>query len=146
VIVSQTWETILSAAGGIIGALLTFAGARFGQRQASKQQKITTELERDKVDAQAYAEGRQVWDSLIKDLQVERDSQKSKISDLQVKVDAQHMEADQWHKRLEDMEQKRAGDRQSIHLLAGYARRLLRLVEDNGLVPPQPPEGLDLTG
>ena len=135
---SQTWETILSAAGGIIGALLTFAGARFGQRQASKQQRITAEIQRDQVNATAYDSARETWDSLIKDLQAERNTQKGQISDLEVKVDAQRAMADQWRKRLEELERKR-------HILATYARRLLRVVEDGGLVPPQPPEGLDLT-
>lgn len=142
---SQTWVTILTVAAGPIAAVLGFLGVRVSQRQANKQVQITSEIERDKVNASAYTEARQVWDSLIKDLQVERDSQKGQISDLKVKVDAQHVEVDQWRKRLEDLEQKRSGDRAAIHLLASYARRLLRVVEDNNLTPPQPPEGLDLT-
>ena len=142
---SQTWLTVLSGVGGIIGTLLTFLGVRLSQRQANKQVELTASIERDKVDASAYSEARLVWDALIRDLQAERSAQKAEISDLKVKVDAQESQARQWRERLEDLEQKRAGDRRSIHLVSTYARRLLRLVEDNGLIPPQPPEGFDLT-
>jgi septal ring factor EnvC (AmiA/AmiB activator) len=145
-VTSQTWVTILTVAAGPIAAVLGFLGVRVSQRQANKQVQITAEIQRDQVNAIAYDSARQTWDSLIKDLQAERNSQKGQISDLQVKVDAQHMAVDQWRKRLEDLEKKRSGDRAAIHAISTYARRLLRLVEDNGLVPPQPPEGLDLTG
>lgn len=143
---SSTWIGILTGVGAILGALFGLLAARINQRQANKQLQITAEIQRDQVNASAYDSARQTWDALIKDLQAERNAQKSQISDLEVKVDAQRTMADQWRKRLEDLEQKRAGDRVSIHLITVYARRLLRVVEDGGLVPPQPPEGLDLTG
>ncbi len=143
---SQTWLSILSAGGGILGAVLTLVGVRLSQRQSNKQLQVTADIERDKVNAAAYTEGRQVWAEMVKDLQVERTAQKNQISDLQVKVEAQDAESHRWRQRLEDMEQKRSGDRYAIHLISTYARRLLRTIEDGGLVPPQPPEGLDLTG
>lgn len=143
---STTWIGILTGVGAILGALFGLLGARLNQRQANKQLQITAEIQRDQVNASAYSEARTVWDSLIQDLQAERNSLKDKVSDLEVKVEAQNTASSQWRKRLEDVEQKRSGDRQAIHLLASYARRLLRVVEDNNLTPPQPPEGLDLTG
>lgn len=143
---SSTVVTILSSCGGVVGALLTFLGVRFTQRQTAQAQKITADIERSKVEASAYTEARQVWDSLIKDLREQSDRQKAELSDLRREVETQHATSERWRHRLEDLEQKRAGDRYAIHTLTSYVRRLLRQIEDNNLVPPPPPEGLDLSG
>jgi septal ring factor EnvC (AmiA/AmiB activator) len=142
---STTWVTILTVAAGPIAAVVGFLGVRLSQRQSNKQLQITAEIQRDQVNASAYDSARQVWTALTKDLQTERDSLKRSVSDLSVKVDAQDMQVEQWRRRLEDLEQKRQGDRRAIHLISDYARRLLRVIEDNNLSPPQPPEGLDAT-
>ena len=143
---SSTWVTILSIAGGVLGTLLTFLGGRYTQRAAVKAQRETAAIERDKVDASAYAEARQTWDALIGDLREERRSLKKEIGDMRLEFAGQQATTDMWRRRLEDLEQKRSGDRHAIHVLTVYARQLLKVINAAGLVPPPPPEGLDLEG
>jgi hypothetical protein len=128
--VSSTWVTILSACGGIITGLIGYFGIRLTQRQAVKAQQATIEIEKDKVDVQAYAEARTTWESLIKDLRKQ--------------VDDQRKESDRFRNRLEDLEQKRSGDRVAIHVLTQYARQLLWVLRENNIQPPPTPEGLDM--
>lgn len=127
---SSTWVTVLSASGGIIAAVIGYFGIRLTQRQAVKAQQATIEIEKDKVDVQAYAEARTTWESLIKDLRKQ--------------VDDQRKESDRFRGRLEDLEQKRRGDRLAIHVLTEYARQLLWVLRENNIQPPPTPEGLDM--
>lgn len=127
---SSTWVTVLSASGGIIAAIIGYYGIRLTQRQAVKAQQATIEIEKDKVDVQAYAEARTTWESLIKDLRKQ--------------VDDQRKESDRFRNRLEDLEQKRSGDRVAIHVLTQYARQLLWVLRENNIQPPPTPEGLDM--
>ena len=136
---SSTWVTILSASGGILAAIVTYLGMRITQRQAAKAQQTTAEIETAKVDAQAYAEARAIWDSLIKDLRNTVRDQRDEIAKLRD-------ETASFRVRLEDLEQKRSGDRYAIHVLTVYARQLLKVITTADLVPPPPPEGLDLEG
>lgn len=122
--------TILSASGGVIGAILTFLGARYTQRSAAKAQATAQEIERQKVDAQAYSEARKIWDQVIEDLHSQ--------------VAFQRKQLDDFRNRLEDVEQKRAGDRKAIHELSEYIRDLLALLKEHNIAPPVPPVGLDL--
>jgi hypothetical protein len=122
--------TVLSASGGIIAAVIGYFGIRLTQRQAVKAQQATIEIEKDKVDVQAYAEARTTWESLIKDLRKQ--------------VDDQRKESDRFRNRLEDLEQKRSGDRVAIHVLTQYARQLLWVLRENNIQPPPTPEGLDM--
>jgi hypothetical protein len=128
--VSSTWVTVLSASGGIIAAVIGYFGIRLTQRQAVKAQQATIEIEKDKVDVQAYAEARTTWESLIKDLRKQ--------------VDDQRKESDRFRTRLEDLEQKRRGDRVAIHVLTEYARQLLWVLREHNIQPPPTPEGLDM--
>jgi uncharacterized membrane protein len=137
--VSSTWVTILSASGGILAAIVTYLGMRITQRQAAKAQQTTAEIETAKVDAQAYAEARTIWDSLIKDL-------RNTVADQRREITKLREETASFRARLEDLEQKRSGDRYAIHVLTVYARQLLKVITAADLVPPPPPEGLDLEG
>uniref|UniRef100_UPI003F491EB7 hypothetical protein n=1 Tax=Pseudonocardia sp. CA-138482 TaxID=3240023 RepID=UPI003F491EB7 len=141
-----TAVAVLSSCGGVLAAALTYLGVRLTQRQAVKAQAVAAEIEQVKVNAAAYAEARHVWDALIADLRTKVADQKHEISDLRRGLAAQRADAELLRKRLEDMEQKRAGDRYAIHVLAVYARQLLKVIKDANLVPPPPPEGLDLEG
>lgn len=136
---SSTWVTILSASGGILAAIVTYLGMRITQRQAAKAQQTTAEIETAKVDAQAYAEARTIWDSLIKDL-------RNTVADQRREITKLREETASFRARLEDLEQKRSGDRYAIHVLTVYARQLLKVITAADLVPPPPPEGLDLEG
>lgn len=128
---SQTVLTaLLSGVGGLVSAILMFLGTRYTQRSASKAQTSAQEIERQKVDAQAYSEARKIWDSVIEDLHSQ--------------VTYQRVQLDEFRTRLEDVEKKRAGDRQAIHVLTEYIRDLLALLKEHNLTPPVPPEGLDL--
>lgn len=128
---SQTVLTaLLSGVGGLVSAILMFLGTRYTQRSASKAQTSAQEIERQKVDAQAYSEARKIWDSVIEDLHSQ--------------VTYQRAQLDEFRTRLEDVEKKRAGDRQAIHVLTEYIRDLLALLKEHNLTPPVPPEGLDL--
>lgn len=129
---STTWVTILSSLGGVLTGVIGYFGVRLTQRQATKAQRATLEIEQTKVDALAYTEARLTWDSLIKDLRNQVKDQRAEIAGFRT--------------RLEDLEQKRSGDRVAIHVLATYARQLLKVITAADLVPPPPPEGLDLDG
>ena len=135
--------TILSTLGTVIAALIGWFGVRHTQRQASKAQQVTIEIERSKIDAAAYAEARKIWDSLIDDLRSQVANQRAEIADLR-KASNEEMRA--LRADLSDLARKRAGDRQAIHLLTVYARDLLKALDTNGVTPPSPPVGLDLDG
>lgn len=141
---SPTDVNVLSALGGILAAVLTFWGVRLSQRQSAKAQEATQEIEHAKVDAAAYGEARQIWDTLIEDLRNKAADQTREIDRLRREFEAQQAQTDRWRERLEDLEQKRAGDRKAIHLLTEYVRDLLDVIEKNDLIPPKPPEGLEL--
>jgi Tfp pilus assembly protein PilN len=130
--VSSTWVTILSLIGGVLTSVIGYFGVRLTQRQATKAQRATIALEQSKIDAQAYTEARMTWDALIKDLRNQVKDQRRDLADL--------------NNRLEDLEQKRSGDRRAIHVLTEYARQLLKVINAADLKPPSPPEGLDLEG
>lgn len=134
---SSTWVTILSASGGIIAAVIGYFGIRLTQRQAVQAQQTTAEIETAKVDALAYTEARLTWDALIKDLRNQVKDQKADLAEVR------HT-ADGFRNRLEDLEQKRSGDRVAIHVLTQYARQLLWVLRENNIQPPPTPEGLDM--
>ncbi|HEY2088701.1 MAG TPA: hypothetical protein VGH54_22100 [Mycobacterium sp.] len=129
---SSTWVTILSLIGGVLTSVIGYFGVRLTQRQATKAQRATIALEQSKIDAQAYTEARMTWDALIKDLRNQVKDQRRDLADL--------------NSRLEDLEQKRSGDRVAIHVLTVYARQLLKVINAADLTPPPPPKGLDLEG
>lgn len=141
---SSTWVSILSAGLGLITGLLTYLGMRLSQRQAVKAQEVTSEIERSKADSQAYTEARQTWDSLIRDLRNQVKDQRTDLAEMRGKLTAQNKVAGEFHTRLEDMEQKRRGDRVAIHVLTEYARQLLWVLRENNIQPPPTPEGLDM--
>lgn len=134
---TSTDVNILSAAGGILAAILTFWGVKISQKQAARAQQVTHEIEKSKVDAAAFGQAQLIWDSIIRDLRETTSDQRREISDLRREFEAQRA-------RLEDLEKKRAGDRKAIHLLTEYVRDLLELIRDNDLTPPAPPPGLEL--
>lgn len=144
--VSTLWINLLSASGGIIAAIVGYLGLRFSQRSSAKAQRITQGIESAKADSMAYDSARQTWDSLIRDLRNQVKDQRVDLAEMRNKFTAQTRETKDFQSRLEDMEQKRGGDRRAIHVLAEYARQLLKVIDAADLTPPSPPEGLDLTG
>lgn len=134
---STTWVTILSLIGGVLTSIIGYFGVRLTQRQATKAQRATIELEQSKIDAQAYTEARMTWDALIKDLRNQVKDQKADLAEVR------HT-ANGFRNRLEDLEQKRSGDRVAIHVLTQYARQLLWVLRENNIQPPPTPEGLDM--
>jgi len=144
--VSTFWINVLSAGGGVIAAVIGYLGLRFSQRSSAKAQRITAAIESSKADSIAYNEARQTWDSLIRDLRNQVKDQRTDLAEMRNKFTAQNRTAKEFQARLEDMEQKRSGDRYAIHTLTVYARQLLKVVTAADLAPPPPPEGLDLDG
>jgi uncharacterized protein HemX len=142
-VVESNLGAILSSLGVVAAAIIGWLGVKHTQRQAAKAQQVTTEIERSKIDAAAYAEARKIWDSLIDDLREQVAIQRTEIADLRREHNS---ELRSLRERLGDLEQKRAGDRRALHLLTVYARELLRLLKENGIVSPAPPEGLDMDG
>lgn len=134
---SSTWVTILSAAGGILGAVLTFVGTRWNNRSAVRAQRETLRIERDKVDAAAYSEARQIWDSTIAALKSENDSKSAEISNLRVSSAADRAE-------LERVSKGFSSRGHTIDLLKEYVSSLLKFIRKNRLTPPPAPEGVEL--
>lgn len=143
---STFWINVLSAGGGTIAAVIGYLGLRFSQRSSAKAQRITAAIESSKADSMAYTEARQTWDSLIRDLRNQVKDQRTDLAEMRNKFTAQNKTTREFQVRLEDMEQKRQGDRVAIHVLTTYARQLLKVITTADLVPPPPPEGLDLDG
>lgn len=134
---SSTWVTILSAAGGILGAVLTFVGTRWNNRSAVRAQRETLRIERDKVDAAAYSEARQIWDSTIAALKSENDSKSQEISNLRVEASGQRAE-------LERVSKGFSSRGHTIDLLREYISTLLKFIRRHRLTPPAAPEGVDI--
>lgn len=143
---STFWINALSAGGGTIAAVIGYLGLRFSQRSSAKAQRITAGIESSKADSIAYTEARQTWDSLIRDLRNQVKDQRVDLAEMRNKLTAQSRATKEFQARLEDLEQKRSGDRYAIHVLTVYARQLLKVVTAADLTPPPPPEGLDLDG
>lgn len=134
---SSTLVTILSAAGGILGAVLTFIATRWSGRQAARAQQQTLQIERDKVDAAAYAEARQTWESMIGSLRADNDSKAQEISNLRVAAAADRAE-------LENVSRGFSSRGHTIDLLREYIYTLHRFIRKNRLTPPPAPEGVEL--
>lgn len=132
----------LSAVGAIITAIGGYFGVRINARNAKQAHAITVEIERSKIDAEAYDSAREIWDALINDLRNQVADQRKELAELRRVIARSNAEVNKLRDRLEDLEAKRAVDHQMIQTVINYARQLRQLLKSNGISAPPAPAWL----
>jgi septal ring factor EnvC (AmiA/AmiB activator) len=122
----------ISLIGTALTALGLLAGVIYTQRQVRKAQARTAEIEKAKVDAGSYETARKNFESII-------GAQGLRIDRLAKELDDMYEERDSMKKRIDELEAARQIDERNIRILAMYCRRLMNLLEQNGLAYPTPP-------
>lgn len=133
----------LALVGVVITAIIGFVGVRYTARSSRAAQDLAmqraAELERTKVDSQAYQRARENYDSAIDTLQTQVEQLKEG-REYDREEHKRHM--DQLRTRLHELETARELDRMTIATLAAYARVLLALLRDHKIEYPAPPPDL----
>jgi septal ring factor EnvC (AmiA/AmiB activator) len=128
----------IGLASGVIG----FLGTRYRARHELRTQQHQSEIEVAKIDAEAYTEGRQIWESIIDDLREQVKDQRKDLIALRQQLGRDREEICQLRNRLEDLELQHAADRRALRRLVEYARQLRQILKANGLDVPPAPDGL----
>jgi septal ring factor EnvC (AmiA/AmiB activator) len=127
---------------GLISGLLGYFGTRYRSRHELKVQEHQSQVENAKIDAEAYTEGRQIWESIIEDLRQQVGDQRKDLIALRQQAGVDREEISRLRNRLEDLELQHAADRRALRRLAEYARQLRQILKANGLDVPPAPDGL----
>lgn len=133
------WIAVIGAVASILGAVIvnryTAQSARAAQRQA-------TEIERTKVDAEAYTRARENYDAALAE-------QERRIQRLQKELDEDRGEhrADMTDckSRIRELEQARRADQIRLRDLAIYVRQLIAILRTHEIPFPEPPPEWDMT-
>lgn len=120
---------VLPIVGTALSGLLVLAGVIYTQRVASKANRDTAALEQARIQLERIDSMHKEIDDLRRWRSEDRATHDREIRGLR--------------ERLEDLEEKRAGDRRAIHYLTSYVRTLLALLREYDIHPPVPPHGLD---
>lgn len=134
---------LFSLGGVIVTAFLGFLGIQYTARSSRNAQEQATkraaELERTKVDAQAYQRARENYDSALSVMQGQIEALKSgREYDRQEHT----RQIGELRDRVRELDEARRADRATIVTLAAYARVLLSLLRDNSIAYPPPPPDL----
>jgi septal ring factor EnvC (AmiA/AmiB activator) len=129
---------------GLISGAIGYLGTRLRARHELKAQQHQAEVEHAKIDAEAYASGREIWESIVDDLREQVADQRKELIELRKQVSADREELFQLRNRMEDLEVQHAADRRALRRLVEYARQLRQLLKLNGLDVPPAPDGLGI--
>lgn len=110
--------------GVLLTAIGIYLGARLTARVAAKGQKDTNKVAETKVNAEAYTSAREIWGSLIDDLQDQLKGYREELRMLR--------------ERIESLEQSRNLDRLAIRKRDEYIAVLRRLLHLNQIEHPNP--------
>jgi septal ring factor EnvC (AmiA/AmiB activator) len=127
---------------GLLGALFGFLGTRYRSRHELKVQQHHAQVEHAKIDAEAYDQGRQIWESIVNDLREQVADQRKDLIVLRQQVGRDREEISALRNRMEDLELQHAADRRALRRLVEYARQLRQILKANGLDVPPAPDGL----
>lgn len=132
---------LIVALMGALGSVLAVVIAnRFTTRSARKAQQQSSDIERTKVDAQAYERARENYDAALttqgrrivdlqKELADDRAESRSEIADCRA--------------RIRELDLARRSDRERIRALAAYLRTLIAILRQHDITFPTPPAEMD---
>lgn len=131
--VDATVVVALITVGGVLfTAFTTLAGVRFTQRQARAAADRAAELDRQKVNAEAYDKARATWDQHVESL-------RTQVGELREESERLRTAARELRGRVDELESGRSLDRRRIRELTDYARTLLRILGEHEIAYPPPP-------
>jgi septal ring factor EnvC (AmiA/AmiB activator) len=128
----------------IVGAIASIAVAvianRFASRSARAAQRRTAEIERTKVDAEAYGRARESYDAALA-------TQDRRIRELTAAMDSDRREyrseIAECKSRIRELEEARKQDRRTLLTVAVWARQILVILRSHEIEFPPPPPELD---
>jgi uncharacterized membrane-anchored protein YhcB (DUF1043 family) len=125
----------------IVGAIASIAVAvianRFASRSARAAQRRTAEIERTKVDAEAYGRARESYDAALA-------TQDRRIRELTAAMDSEYRsEIAECKSRIRELEEARKQDRRTLLTVAVWARQILVILRSHEIEFPPPPPELD---
>lgn len=122
----------ISLLGTAVTALGLLLGVIYTQAQVRKAQTRTAEIEQAKVDAASYETARKNFESIIL-------AQGARLDRLSEELDELTEERKATRRRVDELDAARQVDARNIRILAVYCRRLMSILQQNGLTYPEPP-------
>ncbi len=131
---------VVAFIGAIGSVIAVFIANRFTSRSARRAQRQAAEIERTKVDAQAYARARESYDAALA-------TQTRRIAELQEEMVGDRAEyrseiAD-CRSRIRELDEARRSDRNRMRALGEYVRVLIGVLRQHDIPFPAMPVELD---
>jgi septal ring factor EnvC (AmiA/AmiB activator) len=128
---------IIGAVASIMAVILT---NRVATRSAQAAQRRTAEIERTKVDSEAYKRARDNYDAALA-------TQDKRIRELTTEMEDDRREyraeIAECKSRIRELEDARTQDRRTLVVLAAWARQILVILRSHEIEFPPPPPELD---
>lgn len=131
------WVAIVGAIASVAAVLIT---NRFTARSAQSAQRRTAEIERTKVDAEAYARARESYESALA-------TQKKQLEQLQRETAEDRGEyrtaINELKVRIRELEAAHRYDQMRLREFVVWARHVVALMREHGVEYPLPPDDPD---